>query len=200
MNVPELYGLVLAGGRSERMGHDKGLLNIHGVSQREYLFGLLSCVCPRVFTSCNIAQRIGSELNPIKDRYHAQGPLRGILSAFYSHPGKAFLVMAVDMPAIDELTLRLLIAGRDSSKMATCFYNTEKSWPEPLLTIWEPSAAVALTAFCVSNHSPKKFLSTHDVRQIIPPTTAIFQNVNTPDDLMKFGTLSAGKGATIHHF
>jgi molybdopterin-guanine dinucleotide biosynthesis protein A len=36
-----LNGLILAGGKSVRMGQDKSLIEYHNVSQREYLFAML---------------------------------------------------------------------------------------------------------------------------------------------------------------
>ena len=47
-----LYGLVLAGGRSTRMGQDKSLISYHGKAQREYMADLLGQWCSRTFISC----------------------------------------------------------------------------------------------------------------------------------------------------
>jgi molybdopterin-guanine dinucleotide biosynthesis protein A len=55
-----LYGLVLAGGESSRMGRDKALLRYHGTSQVRYLVKLLSEYCARVFVSVG-PDRSGSE-------------------------------------------------------------------------------------------------------------------------------------------
>ena len=47
----DIMGLVLAGGRSQRMGMDKGMLQYHGKPQREYLYEQLEPICSRVFLS-----------------------------------------------------------------------------------------------------------------------------------------------------
>jgi molybdopterin-guanine dinucleotide biosynthesis protein A len=54
--VPVLRGLVLAGGRSERMQTDKGALRYHGIDQREYTAALLAEFCPDVRVSCRPEQ------------------------------------------------------------------------------------------------------------------------------------------------
>jgi molybdopterin-guanine dinucleotide biosynthesis protein A len=74
-----LNGLILAGGKSTRMGQDKGMIDYHGKPQREYLVDLLKPYCLEVFISSkeNIKQ------NTIADHFDLDSPLNGILSAFH---------------------------------------------------------------------------------------------------------------------
>ncbi|MEP6951744.1 MAG: NTP transferase domain-containing protein, partial [Ginsengibacter sp.] len=50
--TPLLNGLVLAGGKSERMGYDKGMIVWHGREQQYYLADLLKNLCEEVYISC----------------------------------------------------------------------------------------------------------------------------------------------------
>ncbi|MBT1696594.1 molybdenum cofactor guanylyltransferase [Fulvivirgaceae bacterium PWU4] len=179
-----LYGLVLSGGKSSRMGMDKGLISYHGKPQREHLFDLLSRCCARVFTSCNAEQQVPENLNPIVDQFDLQSPLNGILTAFKKFPDKAWLTVAVDMPYVDDHVLNTLIAHRDSNKVATCFYNASEKLPDPLLTIWEPAAYPLLLKFTEQGRiSPRDFLSTHHAHMIHPPNDKTLLNINTPGDI-----------------
>ena len=55
---PVLNGLVLAGGKSERMGFDKSVLNWHGKAQRYYMADMLAPFCDEVFLSCRPDQQV----------------------------------------------------------------------------------------------------------------------------------------------
>ena len=88
MIYTDVYGLILAGGKSVRMGTDKGLLDYKGKPQREYLFDLLSKLCEHVFTSCRKEQNVPSSLNPITDKFDYTGPINGILSGLQTNPGE----------------------------------------------------------------------------------------------------------------
>jgi molybdenum cofactor guanylyltransferase len=101
----DLYGLVLAGGRSSRMQMDKGELVYHAMPQRDFLFHELRKHCSTVYTSCFPGQNIPAALNPLEDQFDIRGPMNGILSAFKNHPDKAWLVVAVDMPNITAVVL-----------------------------------------------------------------------------------------------
>jgi molybdopterin-guanine dinucleotide biosynthesis protein A len=136
-----------------------------------------------VFTSCRKDQDVPSKLNPIIDAYNFQGPINGILSAFHAHPKTGWLIVAVDMPFVDETALELLLGNRDLDKLATCFLHMPGKFPEPLLTVWEPSAYPALLKFTSSgNISPRAFLENHDVKKITPPDEKILLNINYPKD------------------
>jgi molybdenum cofactor guanylyltransferase len=180
----QLYGLILSGGKSRRMGMDKGLIVYHDKPQREHLFDLLSGHCAVVFTSCYAGQQVPAHLNPLVDEYDLKSPINGILTAFKKFPDKAWLIVAVDMPYVDNHALEALITQRDRNKVATCFYNAAEKLPDPLLTLWEPSAYPLLTKFVSQgNISPRDFLSTHHAHMITPPNEKTLLNINAPNEI-----------------
>lgn len=184
MTQTKPFGLILAGGRSTRMGSDKSLIDYHGKPQREYLFELLSGICEAVFTSCKQEDDVPQELHPLHDTYDYPGPINGILSAFARHPESSWLVVAVDMPFVDRAALELLIGSRDKTKFATCFRNTAgEHFPEPLLTLWEPAAYPQLLRYAKDgNISPRYFLQQTDIKLVPVPDPKILLNINSPHD------------------
>jgi molybdenum cofactor guanylyltransferase len=183
----DLNGLILAGGSSSRMGHDKSLLDFHGKPQREFLFELLSKFCLNVYTSGKSQPAIPDHLNPLPDAFQIRGPLNGILSALSLDHQKAWLSVPVDMPYINEELLSFLIANRDETKNATCFYDSDGQFPEPLFAIWEPSAFRFMMDFYQQGKSrPREFLMTHEIRLLKSPSPLLHVNVNDPADLKNF--------------
>jgi molybdenum cofactor guanylyltransferase len=179
----DVYGLVLAGGRSVRMGTDKGLLDYKGKPQREHAFDLLSSICEQVFTSCRTEQNVPGFLHPIADSFDYSGPINGILSGMQTHPDKAWLILAVDMPFVDLAALEFLLNKRDKSKFATCFLHEAENFPEPLLTLWEPSAYPQLLAYAAAgNISPRIFLESNPVKIVKPADKKVLLNINYPKD------------------
>jgi len=165
------------------MGHDKALLQYHGLPQREYVFALLQSYCERVFTSCRPGQHIPAELNPLDDMLAIKGPMNGILSAFRKHPECAWLVVAVDMPFVDARAVKALLAARDGTVPAVCFRNPENRLPEPLCTVWEPSAYRLLEDFVGRGEvSPRRFLVEYNALCIAPYDARVILNVNTPEE------------------
>lgn len=184
MTQTKPYGLILAGGQSTRMGSDKSLLNYKGKPQREHLFELLSKFCLKVYTSCRTNQDVPTRINPLIDYYDFPGPINGILTAQHTHPDEAWLIIAVDMPFVDERALQMLLKQRNVSKIATCYLHTPDNFPEPLLTVWEPSAFPALLEFAQSgNISPRAFLEQADIETINAPNPRVLLNINYPMDM-----------------
>ncbi len=187
MDNQQLFGLVLAGGNSSRMKKDKGLIAFYGKPQREYVFELLSKFCSEVFSSCKEINDIPSFLNPIPDQFNIESPLNGILTAFQKNSNVAWLTLPVDMPLIDAPTIQYLISHRSKDHVATCFFDSEGKNPEPLVTIWEPTAYVPLLEFYNSGKlSPRLFLKQSPVNTVKIPDSRALLNINSPEELLKF--------------
>lgn len=183
MVAAHLYGLVLAGGKSNRMGTDKAFLRYHDTPQKDHLFILLGQFCSRVFTSIGKHGNPSLYKNPIQDQLELKGPLNGILSAFGQHPEKAWLCVAVDMPFIDHVVLKFLLDHRDPKMLATCFYDSGGKNPEPLIAIWEPGAYGELVQFgSLGNTSPRDFLTNSRVKMLEVPDKLYLKNINTTEE------------------
>lgn len=182
-----LYGLVLAGGKSLRMGHDKGSISWHGREQKYYMADMLRDICEEVFISCRDGQQneIKPGYNALTDSYGGAGPIIGILSAFKAYPNAAWLVTACDLPLLDTPTLQYLLQHRNTAKIATTFASPFDSLPEPLITIWEPASYSILQSYYADNFKcPRKLLIRNEeqVHILLPPNPDALINANTPED------------------
>lgn len=183
-----LNGLVLAGGKSTRMGFDKGAVSWFGKEQRYHVADMLKPFCKEVFISCRTEQKqqIDVNYNVLEDTFTGLGPFGAILSAFREQPDKAWLVVACDLPLLETDTFRLLVSQRNVSSIATAFNSPASEFPEPLITIWEPKSYPILLAFLAQGYScPRKVLINSDVNLLQAPDPEALTNVNTPEDLEK---------------
>lgn len=181
-SVP-LNGLVLAGGRSSRMGCDKAQLRYHEEIQLDRTASLLASVCNQVFVSCRSDQLdrySNAGLPAIADSYLDLGPLGGLLSAQRHSPDAAWLVAACDLPFIDEPVIAALAETRNPYRFATAFADG-KGRPEPLLAIYEPKSRRRLFERHASgNDSLCSFLMQSRVQLIEADEPSKLRNVNDP--------------------
>jgi molybdenum cofactor guanylyltransferase len=186
-----LYGLILGGGRSSRMGIDKGTIVYHDRPQREFLMSLLRPFCKEVYLSCKTEADIPASLHPLADMFEIESPLNGVLSAFHKFPGVAWLTVPVDMPAIDTRIINYLLEHRDHNAVATCFYDSDGKLPEPLLCLWEAHAFPDLKEFSAEGKiSPREFLRTHEVKLLQSPFPGMHVNINSMEELERYRNAS----------
>ncbi|MFT3750687.1 MAG: NTP transferase domain-containing protein [Agriterribacter sp.] len=187
-NILSLNGLVLAGGKSTRMGSPKDVMLWHGKEQKYYAADLLHPFCEEVFISCREDQQknIDPAYKTLPDSFLNMGPLGGILSALRSQRDKAWLVIACDLPLLNRETIAFLIANRDTEKTATAYKSPHDGLPEPLITIWEPESYPVMLEFLGRDITcPRKALMNSDVKILQPLQPEALMNVNTPEDAVK---------------
>lgn len=179
--IAPVQGFVLAGGKSERMGKDKGELNYFGENQRDYVIKLLKKHQLKTYLSVREEQHIESE-HTITDKFLGLGPFGAICSAFQHNPNRAWLVLATDLPFVNDAIIKLLLKHRNPSKIATAIKGKTKEFPEPLITIWEPKSYPILLNYLAQGYScPRKVLINNNV-EIVEVDDAYIRNINTPTD------------------
>lgn len=108
--------LILAGGRSSRMGRDKALLKISGQP-------LLDLLVQRMQAAGASEVRVSGDYpghRGIPDIRRELGPLGGLWSALNEAAAGIWVILAVDMPLIDGAHLQPLLAHRASAD-ALCY-------------------------------------------------------------------------------
>ena len=203
-----VYGLVLAGGLSTRMQRDKAILTYRGQTQLEWAMSLLEPRVERAFVSVRPGQNdpVRARFPQIVDTREGLGPLAGIMAAQARYPQVAWLVLACDLPFLDESTLDHLLAARDPARQATAFRATHPNpkhngLPEPLCAIYEPSSREPILAHVAAGKDcPRKFLINADTQLIEQPNPRALDNVNTPEEYgTAMASLSSENGTTRKH-
>lgn len=141
--MPPLHGLVLTGGDSMRMGEDKALLDAGGEPQLQATLRLLQKHVRPCFVSLRAEQRaepLRAGLRQVIDGLEGVGPSAGLLAAHAAYPQAAWLVVACDLPLLDDTALEALVRARDGRHAAIGYRSGHDDLPEPLCTLWEPAA------------------------------------------------------------
>ena len=187
-----LHGLVLAGGRSRRMGCDKAAL-VHPDGRplaRRCLDLLAEAGCDALALSIRHDQDLPPDTGDIVDlaviRDPADGgvgPLSGIHAAMGSAPQADWLVLACDLPRLDLATLAHLIATRKGYDGLLSYRSEFDGLPEPLCAIYPADAAELIArAMAADMRCPRKILIRENCRLLDLPTPRALENANTPDD------------------
>ncbi len=192
MNASEqVYGLVLAGGRSKRMGHDKALIRVDGETQLSRAVQLLESFLDRVYVSTRADQRDDSErkkFQRIIDRYENLGPIAGILSALQEHRDVGWLVLACDLPNIDEATIRFLLDNKSGDQPFSAYKSSTDGLPEPLCAYYAAGSESIIQAFIDDEIiCPRKVLIRSNTHLLDQPNPEALDNINTPEDLARTG-------------
>ena len=183
-SIAPLNGLVLCGGQSVRMGIDKGSINYHGKEQREYLADLITPFCEKTLMSVRQDQEFDTTYEKVVDTFDDLGPYGGVLSAFRCEPNMAYLSIPTDAPFINSQLIKELVDNRNPNKLATCFYNPDTEFPEPLISIWEPRSYPVLLQYLSMGYTClRKVLINEDKHMIKTLFPEQLFNANTLNEM-----------------
>lgn len=186
IHVGRVCAMVLAGGRSSRMGSDKALLRLEGdtLLSRAVLFWQAKPGIESVLVSTGAADHFSSLPEGaigVPDIYPGCGPMAGLHAAFSRTDAEVLYVSAVDMPFLRADALL------PEPKGDAAVY-TRGGKPEPLFAVYRRTALPAIEKALAAGERKMRFLLDALDTEYFPLPDALADavlNLNTRGDLMR---------------
>ncbi len=184
----EAAAIVLAGGKSTRMGRDKAMVRVTANRMLEGAVRVLACEFPEIIISANGSGHNIPGTRVIADTMPGRGPLGGIYTCLGESGYQVNFVAACDMPFIDSSLAAYLVSlapGHDAVVPRIGDYY------QPLFAVYTKKCLPAIETSLSEGRNkiisfyPKirvRFVGPDEIRQYGDPDR-IFFNVNTPGDL-----------------
>lgn len=187
-------GIVLAGGKSSRMGADKGLMVFRGKPLVQYSLELLSLFCDRILISSSnpTYNSFGYEL--VADQIAGAGPMGGIAACLGKSRTELNLVLSCDMPLTDPVIFRTLL--KLSGDFAFVVPLDNKGRPEPLCALYKMDSLLTMQKLLdeqsfrmteLYKQAPVRFITPNEYP--IPFHEKWFMNLNTLQDFDTAGII-----------
>jgi molybdopterin-guanine dinucleotide biosynthesis protein A len=194
LSAPSLSAIVLAGGRSSRMGEDKALISIDGVPLlRRVCLTAQSCT-DQIYLVSPWGERYQSALSEIpvtilpeiQPADSAPGPLRGFAQALSQiRPADWLLLLACDLPNLQPAILQqwiTLLPNLPPNTLALLPQNPA-GWWEPLCGFYRVEVAAELEQYLATGGSSFQGWLKQIAVAPLPYESEMLFNCNQPADL-----------------
>ncbi len=198
----DISGIILAGGKSIRLGHDKILEKVGNASLLEQVISRLDSLTRDIIivtaeerTFLPLAGhpkiRITSDILP------GQGSLGGIYTGLVRSDTFYNLVVAADMPFLNEPLLKYMIEVADGFDFVL---PRVRSYYEPLHAIYSRNCIAPIEAIFqrgrkviidLFDHVKVRFIEAEEIERFDPEHLSFF-NVNTKEDLERARRIAGG--------
>lgn len=132
--MKNINAYILAGGKSSRMGTEKGLVQLNGKSFIEHIIQVLNKVNIQVYIIANTKAYDFLGYPVIADIVEDKGPLGGIYTALMHSQQQNNLIISCDVPFVQEELIKYLCEHIEASSQ--CIVPTHSGNSEPLCAIY----------------------------------------------------------------
>lgn len=129
MSLSSITGIVLAGGKSRRMGKEKGLIELNGKQLIQYAIEALEPICKTILISTNSHLYDFLPYQKIADEFPNSGPMGGIYSCLKASKTNQNLVLSCDMPFVKSQLLEDLILNSQDYDIAVPWHGEQRFEP-----------------------------------------------------------------------
>ena len=185
-----ITGIILAGGKSSRMGTDKGFLLMNDKSFMQHSIDALKPLVSELIIVSNNTDYDVFGLNRINDYIENAGPLAGIYSGLSESKTDYNLVLSCDIPLINSDILKQLITAIDDTSEVIQIESNHRKMP--LIALYNKSCKTKFERLLNAGERKLQFaVNQCHVKSIsLNKNEAKFTtNVNTKDELKQLKTM-----------
>lgn len=187
MTKKNITGIILAGGKSSRMGSDKGIVELN---KKKFIEHILDAVLPNVNEVIIIANNdnynyLGYKV--IKDIIKDCGPLGGIYTGLMNSKTENNIVVSCDIPFISSDLIKYIIENTNNADISVPVY---KGNIEPLCAVYTKRTSDQIHNLIMNkNLKIQNILKYFITKEIFITkmqkfyTEKLFVNINTPEEL-----------------
>jgi molybdopterin-guanine dinucleotide biosynthesis protein A len=191
METTDICAIILAGGKSSRMGSNKALLDFGGRPLISILADRIRPITNQILISSNDPTCYEFlNLPVIPDHYRGQGPLAGLHAAMLWHDCLLYMVLACDLPNLRASLLRKLASFAEGYDVA--IPRTRDGIAHPLCAVYRRTCLPAVENSLVRGDNKMIEIlqeSSLSIRWVGPEEgqfkDADLANINTPEDLQR---------------
>ncbi|WP_308992280.1 molybdenum cofactor guanylyltransferase [Mariniflexile litorale] len=180
----DITGIILSGGKSSRMGNDKGFLLYDGKPFVQYSIDALKPLVSRIMIVSNNEDYDVFGLERIEDVIENAGPLAGIYSGLKQSSTTYNLVLSCDIPLISTEILKKLIDAVEGDYEVIQIKSQGKNMP--LIALYKKSCEDVFLKLLKDGERRLQFaVNQCKVKNVILNNEEVFftKNINTPEQL-----------------
>jgi molybdopterin-guanine dinucleotide biosynthesis protein A len=202
--ISGVTGVILAGGRSSRMGSNKALLPYRGGRFIESIYQTLSGLFSDVLLVTNTPEQYDFlPCHTVADRYPDMGALAGLHAGLLHSSSPQIFAVACDMPCLNETLIRGLLARRH---LADVVIPESANGLEPLHAVYGKNCLPSMEQSLDANKRrivsffPRVRVHTFASHHVatIDGDYSSFSNINTPADYFKLRKNENGAHETVY--
>lgn len=186
MEKTAISGVVLAGGKSSRMGSDKAWTLYKGKALIEHAIDSIKPYCKELIISAKGKAYSGMSYPVIADIEEGIGPIGGIASTLPHSQNELVLITACDIPLLSQKLISLLLDNSRNSDMAYLRIETGQFQPLPII-LHKKLLAVVQAQIITGNYKLQDLINTILQQDGIHCSECIIDkeplNMNRPEDL-----------------
>jgi len=179
-----ITGIILSGGKSSRMGKDKGFLTFNGKSFIQHSIDALKPVVTEIIIVSDNKKYDVFGLKRIEDAIENAGPLAGIYSGLKYSNTDYNLVLSCDIPLINTTILQKLVDAVDDDSEIIQIESQGKTMP--LIALYKKQCEHTFLKLLTDGERRLQFaVNQCQVKHVIlnENESEFVQNINTPEQL-----------------